>query len=378
MFDLTTSLERDIEAWRDGLDATGSFTTGDLDELESHLRDEIEALGEVGITGADAFSFARDRLGDTAALGSEFARANPAVVWRAPLLWIATGCFATCVALPWFERAREIGELAGSVLHLPHVTAGVVLASAWVAPSLVFYAALIVWARRQERVPFAWAAVSSARVTVLVAGALAAVLGYMVRYPLVTLIWNLRPIEDYFGSGGLALCAAAPVTLAATVVVSRARMRPALWVALGSLAMMALYRVEAVVFHATLLAGSAARLAMPQMRRVMWVASLLTPALPFLAAYACRRYRLPSPREVVHGGAFVVATLVLPVVTVLGPAFGTLLSTGAHTLNEKEIFIDAIVTWQLAGVVETCALPVVLGAILLRLRGSLKGGLRAR
>ena len=79
MFDSSKS----IGDWRSQLASTGAMFEADLDELESHLRDEIEALEEVGFTAAEAFRIATEKLGETRILADEFAKVNPLLVWRA-------------------------------------------------------------------------------------------------------------------------------------------------------------------------------------------------------------------------------------------------------------------------------------------------------
>jgi hypothetical protein len=70
MFDLDSA----IAAWRRQLAAGGVKSAEVLDELESHLRDEIEQqeLAEVG--GQRAFEFAVQQIGQAAALEGEFAK----------------------------------------------------------------------------------------------------------------------------------------------------------------------------------------------------------------------------------------------------------------------------------------------------------------
>jgi hypothetical protein len=68
MFDL----EQSIAEWRRQLAAGGITSSALLDELESHLRDEMERQLLVGATAQDAFAIAVQRIGRPNALKREF------------------------------------------------------------------------------------------------------------------------------------------------------------------------------------------------------------------------------------------------------------------------------------------------------------------
>ena len=68
MFDL----EKAITNWRRGLE-TGPLAEEAIDELESHLRDEIDRRLREGQTESQALAAAVDRLGEIPALQREFA-----------------------------------------------------------------------------------------------------------------------------------------------------------------------------------------------------------------------------------------------------------------------------------------------------------------
>jgi hypothetical protein len=69
-------LETQIGEWRRQMLAAGIKTPVPLEELESHLRDEIEQQMRQGIDSQRAFEVAVHRLGPTTALESEFQKAN--------------------------------------------------------------------------------------------------------------------------------------------------------------------------------------------------------------------------------------------------------------------------------------------------------------
>src|SRR5512138_2719410 len=73
MFDL----ERAIADWRLRLAAQGMKNPEVLDELESHLRDEVEERINSGASPQRAFETATEHFGRPAALQAEFAKLKP-------------------------------------------------------------------------------------------------------------------------------------------------------------------------------------------------------------------------------------------------------------------------------------------------------------
>jgi hypothetical protein len=72
MFDL----ENAIVEWRRQMLAAGIRTPVPLEELESHLRDDIEAQMDSGTDAQRAFASASERVGPAAELRGEFQKAN--------------------------------------------------------------------------------------------------------------------------------------------------------------------------------------------------------------------------------------------------------------------------------------------------------------
>ncbi|MDB6122598.1 MAG: clpC [Pedosphaera sp.] len=72
------NLEQAISEWRKQMSAGGIKTSEVLDELESHLRDDIEQQIRSGTTAQPAFEAAIQRIGQAHALKTEFAKAGEA------------------------------------------------------------------------------------------------------------------------------------------------------------------------------------------------------------------------------------------------------------------------------------------------------------
>src|SRR5437899_1789321 len=70
------NLEQAIAEWRQQMVAAGITTPESLDELESHLREEIEQQIRSGVGEQRAFEAAVEHIGQPSALGAEFAKAD--------------------------------------------------------------------------------------------------------------------------------------------------------------------------------------------------------------------------------------------------------------------------------------------------------------
>jgi hypothetical protein len=115
MFDLN----KEISSWRIGLSERQTCEKTDIDELEAHLREEIDQLKASKLSDQEAFWIARHRLGDTESLAAEFAKVNTSILWRKRLFWMVAGllCYIAAayitriastgfLVLTWFAGAR--------------------------------------------------------------------------------------------------------------------------------------------------------------------------------------------------------------------------------------------------------------------------------
>jgi hypothetical protein len=75
-------LEDQIAQWRTYLRSRQAVHGPDVEELEGHLRDQLAALTEAGLSGDEAFLVAVKRMGNLDALSREFARAHSERLWK--------------------------------------------------------------------------------------------------------------------------------------------------------------------------------------------------------------------------------------------------------------------------------------------------------
>src|SRR4051812_6178372 len=94
--DAMFNLDKAIAEWRGRMTAGGIKKSEVLDELESHLRDDIEQRTGQGLSVEAAFSAAVEALGQSRALEQEFAKLRrPIRKPSAPVLCIRCCCWGS-------------------------------------------------------------------------------------------------------------------------------------------------------------------------------------------------------------------------------------------------------------------------------------------
>lgn len=76
------SLEEGIAEWRAYLRRRPGIHAADVDELEDHLRSQVQALQHAGLSEEEAFLIAVKRLGELDAISREFAREHSERLWK--------------------------------------------------------------------------------------------------------------------------------------------------------------------------------------------------------------------------------------------------------------------------------------------------------
>src|SRR2546426_4225622 len=75
-------LEEQIGQWRAYVRRRRAITGPDVEELETHLRDQVGALTQAGLAEDEAFLVAVKRMGSLDALSREFAREHSERLWK--------------------------------------------------------------------------------------------------------------------------------------------------------------------------------------------------------------------------------------------------------------------------------------------------------
>jgi hypothetical protein len=122
MFDL----DMQIANWREQMEAVEGILPENLDEMEDHLRLQVEALEEAGLSGEEALWVGRHRLGEAQTLAEEFRKVNGGPLLLTRLRWMIFGYLALelLVSLGFF-LAYVLGQVSLVYAQSPEI-AGIV------------------------------------------------------------------------------------------------------------------------------------------------------------------------------------------------------------------------------------------------------------
>ena len=116
-------LDQTIQQWRADMTQNQNVTPENIDELEGHLRDEIETLMVTGLSAEESFMVSSLRLGGRDQIAGEFAKVNKGLVWRKRSLWMLGGILISMLvgslAGLCSQTAGSAMVLSGLDTHLP-------------------------------------------------------------------------------------------------------------------------------------------------------------------------------------------------------------------------------------------------------------------
>jgi hypothetical protein len=124
-----TALEQHISQWRDHVGRSRGLTGADVEELEGHLREQIDALERVGLADDEAFLVAVKRMGAVDTLSREFAREQSGRLWKQ--LVLAASDDEPGPAAGGLTSALVFAVLAAVAIQVPRV------AELWLDPEQV-------------------------------------------------------------------------------------------------------------------------------------------------------------------------------------------------------------------------------------------------
>jgi len=128
MFDLDQS----IAHWQRGLAAAGPVTQSEVEELTTHLVEQVRELQETGLSEEESFLIASRRLGDAQSLADEFVSADPLRKWVQRVLWGligvtvllgATSLYASTMWLAeggWTQVATNLNDFGRGLMAWPN------------------------------------------------------------------------------------------------------------------------------------------------------------------------------------------------------------------------------------------------------------------
>jgi hypothetical protein len=120
MFDLNAQ----IEEWRRTVSTQMGNRPDVLDELEGHLREDVERRIRAGAPPEQAWEQARAQLGEPRALAAEFAKVGGPAWLPARVAVIALVALGLCVAVWMFARASQGGIGSLLAVHVATVIVG--------------------------------------------------------------------------------------------------------------------------------------------------------------------------------------------------------------------------------------------------------------
>jgi hypothetical protein len=112
--------EAQIAEWRAYFRRRQAIREADVAELEDHLRDQVESLMGLGLTGDEAFLVAVKRMGSVDALSREFAREHSDRLWR-QLMAAPAGEEEVSSRRREAAVAVSLAVLAAVLVKLPHL-----------------------------------------------------------------------------------------------------------------------------------------------------------------------------------------------------------------------------------------------------------------
>lgn len=86
-----SDLSQKISNWRIQILQKGILEESDINELEVHIREQIEQLKDSELSEDEAFLVAIHRLGDPELLSSEYKKINGAYIWRRKIFLMIFG-----------------------------------------------------------------------------------------------------------------------------------------------------------------------------------------------------------------------------------------------------------------------------------------------
>ncbi len=103
MFDLNEQIIK----WRNNLAQSETLAGSDIEELESHLREEIEQLTGLKLSDEEAFLIATHRIGTTDSLSAEYEKINSSMKFRRRLSLMIAGILAYLLATYFATSASK-------------------------------------------------------------------------------------------------------------------------------------------------------------------------------------------------------------------------------------------------------------------------------
>lgn len=114
----TFSLEDSLNLWKKELAKSSVMTTENIEELESHLRDEMDELTLTGLSLEEAFIIAKKRIGSANTLTREFYKVNRKYHLKSKLMPYLQGILLLLVFQSAQNIIQSVSALVGSYFDM--------------------------------------------------------------------------------------------------------------------------------------------------------------------------------------------------------------------------------------------------------------------
>lgn len=138
-------LEIAIENWKQQLLQHQTMTAADMEELQIHLLEEMDALTATGLNQEEAFLIASRRIGNPNDISCEFAKINHVVIWKNRFFWMIIGIlilqmFSSCAVF----LARGGALIGCQLIGWNPLNAGVISAAIQITVLLCLFIAFYI------------------------------------------------------------------------------------------------------------------------------------------------------------------------------------------------------------------------------------------
>jgi hypothetical protein len=113
------TVENAVNNWKLQLNQRQTMTPADIEEMETHLRDEMETLQSAGLSEEEAFLVASRRIGDCDQVAGEFAKINTTVIWRNRFFWMIGGILSAHILSAIAASSTQYSLVFLKYEHLP-------------------------------------------------------------------------------------------------------------------------------------------------------------------------------------------------------------------------------------------------------------------
>lgn len=142
-----------IANWKSELAQSNAIGADALDEMASHLSDEMDALSRLSLSPEESFLIATRRIGPTRELAQEFAKVQPYGQVFETVRWLATGAIGMVLVTQMFQLILFLSvATAWRISNGHHVPTWVPIATA--VAYLAFLTALVALGIKRPRSRF--------------------------------------------------------------------------------------------------------------------------------------------------------------------------------------------------------------------------------